>query len=413
MAKPPSAKKKVDRQHQPERRHAQEHGVVIVARHDGQDTGAEAEQAAGVAPSHQLREEREGEPADEAEHGEQDHHLGGFLRRHLQQQHEQRRRPQRDAVDAGLRAGIAEPGDDQAARIFEEIEPVALDDRAGVGGGRQRQRGRFHLQRPGQRLARLLVAALAAQPARRFRHPEPDQQHQQRRQHADREQQPPLAAAHQGAHHRAEADAERDDAGHDAADPAALGGGHEFLHQRQVHAIQPADADADEEAHDREIDPAIVGREIKQAGGDREIQHGADEDLAAADAVGEPAPDIGADDGADTGTHQHDGRLAEGELPRPDQEGEHEADQEVVEEFQRVADDGGGEDLDLVAGQTRRVDRVSRTWRFPLAHVRFLSGRRACAPPMTGKATLSTRRTEEWKPPLPNRLGNGAPADCK
>ena len=51
-------------------------------------------------------------------------------------------------------------------------------------------------------------------------------------------------------------------------------------------------------------------------------------------------------------THQHDGRLAEGELPRPDQEGQHEADQEVVEEFERIADDGGGEDLLLVAGQS-------------------------------------------------------------
>ena len=127
----------------------------------------------------------------------------------------------------------------------------------------------------------------------------------------------------------------------ETADPAALGGGHEFLHQRQVHAIESADAGADKEAHDGEIDPAIVGREVQQAGGDREVQHGADEHHAPADAIGEPAPDIGADDGADAGTHQHDGRLAEGELPGPDQEGEHEADQEVVEEFERIADDGG------------------------------------------------------------------------
>jgi hypothetical protein len=86
---------------------------------------------------------------------------------------------------------------------------------------------------------------------------------------------------------------------------------------------------------------------------DREIQHGADKDLAAADAVGEPAPDIGADDGADAGTHQHGGRLAEGEFPGSDQEGEHKADQEVVEEFERIADDGRDENSDLVAGQTR------------------------------------------------------------
>ena len=202
MAKPPSAKKKVDGQDQPERRHAEQRRIVIVARDDGQDAGAEAQQAACGAPSHQLREIGEGEAADEAGHGEQDHHLGGFLRRHLQQQHEQRRRPERDAVDAGLRAGIAEPGHQQAARVFEQIEPARLDDRAGVGRGRQRQRGRFHLQRPGQRLARLLIAALAAEPARAFRNPEPDQQNQQRRQHADRKQQPPLVAAHEGAHAR-------------------------------------------------------------------------------------------------------------------------------------------------------------------------------------------------------------------
>ena len=278
--------------------------------------------------------------------------------RDLQQQHEQRRRPQRDAVDAGLRAGIAEPGHDQAARIFEEVEPVGVDDRARIGRGRHRQRRRLDLQRPGERLAGFLIAALAAQPARALRNPDADQQHDQRGQHADGKQQPPLVGAHEGAEHRAEADAERDHASHEAADPAALGGGHELLHQGQVDAIEAADAGADEEAHDGEVDPAIVGREIEQAGRDREIQHRADEDDAAADAIGEPAPGIGAEDGADAGAHQHGRRLAEGELPRPDQEGEHKADQEVVEEFQRVADDGGGQDLDLIAGQTRAVGRV-------------------------------------------------------
>jgi hypothetical protein len=45
--------------------------------------------------------------------------------------------------------------------------------------------------------------------------------------------------------------------------------------------------------------------------------------------------------------------LAEGQFPGPDQEGEHETDQEVVEEFERVADNGRSEDFDLVTGQTR------------------------------------------------------------
>src|ERR1700733_9469797 len=97
----------------------------------------------------------------------------------------------------------------------------------------------------------------------------------------------------------------------------------------------------------------MVRREIQKAGRDREVQHGADEDLAAADAIGEPAPAIGADNGADPGTHEHGCRLAESQLPRPDQEGEHEADQEVVEEFECIAENGGDEYPDLIAGQAR------------------------------------------------------------
>ncbi|MHC2506403.1 hypothetical protein ACVII1_001641 [Bradyrhizobium elkanii] len=245
------------------------------------------------------------------------------------------------------------PGDDQAARIFEQVEPTRRDDRTGVGRARQRQFGGLNLQRPGQRLAGFVIASLPAQPARRLRDPDPNQQHQDRRQHADRKQQPPLIGSHDGPQHRAEADAERDHAGDEAADPAALVRGHELLHQRQVDTIKSADAGADEEAQDRQIDPAIVGREIEQAGRDREVQHRADENDTPPDPVGEPAPEIGAEDGADAGAHQHGGRLAEGEFPGPDQEREHEADQEVVEEFQRIADDGRRKDLDLVAGQSR------------------------------------------------------------
>jgi hypothetical protein len=104
---------------------------------------------------------------------------------------------------------------------------------------------------------------------------------------------------------------------------------------------------------------------------DREIQHGADKNLAAADAVGEPTPRKGTDNGANTGAHQHDGRLAEGELPGPDQEGEHKADQEVIEEFQGIADDGCGEDLDLVGGQTCPLIENLEHGLAPLALVRF------------------------------------------
>ena len=103
---------------------------------------------------------------------------------------------------------------------------------------------------------------------------------------------------------------------------------------------------------------------------------------------------IGADDGADAGTHEHGGRLAEGQLPRADQEGEHEADQEVVEEFQRVADDGGGEDPDLVAGQTCAAIEYLEHGVVPLAHVLFRRASRLRSG-NGGKASRSGRRTEE------------------
>jgi hypothetical protein len=61
-------------------------------------------------------------------------------------------------------------------------------------------------------------------------------------------------------------------------------------------------------------------------------------------------------------------------FPRPDQKGEHEADQEVIEEFQRVADDSRGEDLDLVAGQTRASIEYLEHGVLPLAHVLCLAG---------------------------------------
>ena len=356
------------RQEQPERRHPHQRRVVVIACDDGQHPRAKAEQAAGFASPHHFREVGEGQAPDKAAHAEQDHHLGGLLRGDLQQQHEQRGRPQRDTVDTGLRAGIAEPGHDQAARIFEQVEPVGGDDRSGVRGCRQRKRGRTDPESPGQRLACLFVASLTAKPARALRNPQADQQNEQRRQDSDRKQQTPLITAHHSAEDGAQPDAEWNDAGDDAPDPAALRGGHELLHQRQIDTIESADAGSDEEAHGGEIDPAIVGREIEQAGRDREIEHGADEHHAAADAIGQPAPGKGADDGADPRTHEHGRGLTEGQFPRPDQEGEHEADQEIVEEFEGVADDGGREDLDLIAGQARATVEhlehgVSPGWR--------------------------------------------------
>src|SRR5471032_17096 len=132
---------------------------------------------------------------------------------------------------------------------------------------------------------------------------------------------------------------------------------------------------------------------------EREVQHRADEHLAPADLVGEPAPGIGADDGANAGAHQHRRRLAEGELPRHDQEGEHEADQKVVEEFQRIADHRGGNDLLLVAGQAYLPIEDLEHGVSPYGACSLFGGRRACGRPML--RTLRFRQPPRQVPGLP------------
>jgi hypothetical protein len=100
----------------------------------------------------------------------------------------------------------------------------------------------------------------------------------------------------------------------------------------------------------RKIQPRS-GVSAKNAGGDREIEHRCDEHHAPADAVGEPAPEPGAGNGPDAGRQENDGALAVRQLPRPDDEGQHEADHEVIVEFQHVAEDGGKHDASLIASQ--------------------------------------------------------------
>jgi hypothetical protein len=67
-------------------------------------------------------------------------------------------------------------------------------------------------------------------------------------QHTDRAEAAPVDRSSRiGAEHSADAEAKRDDAGDEAADPAALRRGHEPSNQREVDAAQSADAQADEE----------------------------------------------------------------------------------------------------------------------------------------------------------------------
>jgi len=77
----------------------------------------------------------------------------------------------------------------------------------------------------------------------------------------------------------------------------------------------------------------------------------------------------------------------------PIRKARYEADQEVVEEFQRVADDGRGEDLDLVAGQTRASIKHLEHGVSPGA-CSFFGRASRLHPADEGKATPSMRRAE-------------------
>jgi hypothetical protein len=194
----------------------------------------------------------------------------------------------------------------------------------------------------------------AQQPMRRFRDPGTDQQGQQRRNEADREEAAPADERRQiSAENRAQHRAERNEAGDEPADEAALCGWNELLHQGQVDAVEPADAEADEEAEHGEKDPAMLRRQRQDAGREREIEDGRQEHFAPADAVGDVAPDVGAGDRADARGEQDEAGLAISELPGLDDEGEDVADEVVVEELERIADGGGGNDLPLIGREPR------------------------------------------------------------
>jgi hypothetical protein len=58
-----------------------------------------------------------------------------------------------------------------------------------------------------------------------------------------------------------------------------------------------------------------------------------------------------AKDCADPRRQQNDRRLAKAQLPRHDDEGEDKADQEIVEEFEHIAENSGNHDPQLVFSQ--------------------------------------------------------------
>src|SRR5262249_3197624 len=112
----------------------------------------------------------------------------------------------------------------------------------------------------------------------------------------------------------------------------------------------------DEKAEERQEDPAgnptiLIGGEIHDAGGERDIERGQDEDLAAADAVAHPAPEPGAWNGAKPRRDQDRCRLTKGQLPVLQNEGQYIADQEEVEKIEHVANICRGDNFPLIGGQ--------------------------------------------------------------
>ena len=217
---------------------------------------------------------------------------------------------------------------------------------------RQRDRCGIHLQRPRDRLTRLLVASHAHQPVRRFRDPCADVECQQGRQQPGGEQAAPADVGRRKcAKKRPQQHADRQHRRGQPGQPAALRRRHEFLHQRDIDGVEPGHAKAHEETADHEIYPCPVGRHRHCARREREIEHGRDHDLAAADLVRQPPVEQRTEGSADAGGKQDHARLAVGQVPVLDDEGEHKSDQEEVEEIQHVAERGRERDLPLVRGQ--------------------------------------------------------------
>jgi hypothetical protein len=146
-------------------------------------------------------------------------------------------------------------------------------------------------------------------------------------------------------------DPDRYEGGDESADKAAPRRGDELLHQWQVDAVEAADPEANEEAEDRQKDPAMVRGQGENTGSEGKIENRADEYRPPTYAISQPSPNYRTQDGAYTRRQQNDRRLAEAQLPRPDNEGEDEADQEIVEELQHIAEDCGYDDPPLVGSQ--------------------------------------------------------------
>ena len=101
------------------------------------------------------------------------------------------------------------------------------------------------------------MPAHAHQPARRFGHPIADLEHQHERRQADQEQVAPADERQQPSGDEAgQHAAARQQRGDQRADPTALVGWDEFLHQRQVDREDAGIADANNDPEEYQEQPA-------------------------------------------------------------------------------------------------------------------------------------------------------------
>ena len=220
------------------------------------------------------------------------------------------------------------------------------------GNRRQRDLRGIHLQRPGERSARLFHSPPAQQPVRRLGDKSADVQAEEGRQQPDCDHPAPADIGRgKRPQQRGEQLAGRQHRRGDPGEPAALMGRRKLLHQGDVDRIQASHAEPDEEAADDQIDPPAFRRQRHRAGRERDVQHGGDQRRAPSDLVGHQAVQQRAERRTDTRGEQDRARLSIGQMPLLDDEGQDKADQEEVEEIEHVAERRGARDLPLVSRQ--------------------------------------------------------------
>ena len=139
-------------------------------------------------------------------------------------------------------------------------------------------------------------------------------------------------------------------------DPAALVGGDELLHQRQIDRENAGVADTDEEAEEHQEQPSrdeavLARRENHDTGGERDGDRRQDEHRAAADPVAKPPPEEGARNRAETGGEQDRPALPIGQRPLLGQRCGDVPDQKEIKKVEQICQVRRADQLPLVDRQ--------------------------------------------------------------